>query len=137
MPWRERPEIMAWWALARSDLRIARVAADLIPPELHVACFHAQQSAEKSLKALLEAQHCPIVRTHDLARLLQLRPQGDRPNDDVVDACARLTLLAVGPRYPGPAGPSTEDEARQALRDAACVVAWAELRLDQHDFPTP
>jgi len=72
--------------------------ADPKPP-LDSVCFHAQQTVEKVLKALLTVYGTPFPKTHDLARLVQLLPSK-------VDLCldrhalAELTYFAVGSRYP-------------------------------------
>ena len=80
---------------ARRELR-ARKA-----PNYDAACFHAQQCAEKYLKARLQEEGIAFSRTHDLATLLDLlvpvEPSwaGMRPDLD------RLTSFAVEFRYPG------------------------------------
>jgi len=128
MTWLDRPEVQAWWALSASDLRVARVVAALDPPEWHLACFLAQQSAEKALKALLEAQELPIPRTHDLA-LLAERLGAILPVVHIRGAALRLSVHGVGPRYPGPAGATTEAAARAAIEDAVAIRAWAQQQL--------
>ncbi len=42
--------VAAWFAAADSDMHVAVVVRDTAA---HIACFHAQQSAEKALKALV------------------------------------------------------------------------------------
>ena len=69
---RDAPEVQAWAALAASDLRVAGAVFAMSPPEWHQVCFHAQQAAEKSFKALLEALQLPVPRTHDLVVLVDL-----------------------------------------------------------------
>ena len=128
MKWLDRAEVQAWWALSASDLRVARVVLDLAPPEWHVACFHAQQAAEKALKALLEAHEFPVPRTHDLALLVQ-RLSVVGPTHEVVEPAIRLSIHGVGPRYPGPSGEATEVDARTAVADAAAIREWAERLL--------
>jgi HEPN domain-containing protein len=129
MRWRDRPEVAAWWTLATSDLRVARVAVALDPPEWRIACFHAQQAGEKALKALLEARHRPVPRSHDLTLLLQALA-ANAPDDALLDATVRLTLHGIGPRYPGPTGEASASDACEAIDDAARVVAWVEAALD-------
>lgn len=63
-----------WLRHARSDLLVAQSPAG--PGVLLEAlCYHLQQAAEKSLKAVLI--HCGIAppRTHNLKLLLELLPQ--------------------------------------------------------------
>ena len=62
-----KPLTQEWVAKAEADLRIARHAHAMADPPGHdAACFHAQQAAEKYLKALLQERVCPFPRTHDL-----------------------------------------------------------------------
>ena len=85
------------------------------------ACFHAQQAAEKALKALFESVALPVPRTHDLVVLLDhlesarvLDPQPLR------EAALVLSAYAVDARYPG--FEADPDEAREAVRLAAAVL---------------
>ncbi|TAK33547.1 MAG: HEPN domain-containing protein [Chloroflexota bacterium] len=59
---------------ARSDLAIAGQprTPDVL---LETLCFHAQQAAEKSLKAVLVGEGVPFPFTHDLAILVTLVKQ--------------------------------------------------------------
>jgi HEPN domain-containing protein len=70
-------------------------------PNWAAVCFHAQQCAEKYLKALLQAAAVEFPRTHDLVALLDLRqppvPDLARHRDDL----ALLSAHAVACRYPG------------------------------------
>ncbi|QXD16597.1 HEPN domain-containing protein [Rhodocaloribacter litoris] len=59
-----------WLRRARSDLTLARLS----PPDgvlREDLCFHAQQAAEKALKALWVALEQPVPRTHNLKTLLE------------------------------------------------------------------
>ena len=58
-----------WLRYARSDLAVARQspAADVLWETL---CFHAQQAAEKSIKAVLVHRRTPFPYTHDLSDLV-------------------------------------------------------------------
>src|SRR2546423_14055516 len=90
----------SWLAKADSDLLVIEnnVTASRVPWD--AVCFHAQQAAEKALKAVLAAQHLPIERTHDLESLLH----------DCVGTIPTLASLrrdsklphgySVSPRYP-------------------------------------
>jgi HEPN domain-containing protein len=56
--------IQAWLQRARSDLQLGKVALNTPEVLLEDACFHAQQCAEKALKALLLQRQIPFPRTH-------------------------------------------------------------------------
>ncbi|MGQ0656222.1 MAG: HEPN domain-containing protein [Betaproteobacteria bacterium] len=95
-------------------------------------CFHAQQCAEKYLKALLTVRGTDFAKTHDLEALAARLRNGPRPalsQDDL----ARLTRYATVTRYPGSEN-ITLREARRAvaaarrIRRAARAVLPAELR---------
>lgn len=63
---------LAWLRRARSDLQLGRVALrskGVLPED---ACFHAQQCAEKALKALLLSLGVDFPRTHVIEVLLDL-----------------------------------------------------------------
>ncbi len=120
--------VNAWRELARADLRVAQVVAGLEPPEWHLVCFLSQQAGEKALKALLEALRQPVPRSHDLV-LLSERLQTALPAHEIAEACLALTAHGVGPRYPGPMGPATGEQAAAALAAAVQVCTWAERQF--------
>lgn len=88
-----------WLARARTDLAVASVLLQQ-PPDVQpwTACFHAQQAAEKSLKAILVVAGVEPPRTHDLLALAALAPAST--NLRVTDAdLARLSQFATDTRY--------------------------------------
>lgn len=123
----------AWLQRSRSDLVLGRTARDTPEVLLEDACFHAQQCAEKALKALLIDQGIAFPRTHVLETLLDLlRAAGvDVPAE--VDEAFVLTQYAVETRYPGEWEPITDQEARSALETAAYVLAWVEAQVENTD----
>jgi HEPN domain-containing protein len=61
-----------WLAHAESDLNLARLAKgrkEILPEQ---ACFHAQQAAEKALKAVLLFKRIEFPLVHDLETLVEL-----------------------------------------------------------------
>lgn len=118
-----------WIRRAKSDLALARlpIAGDLVLEDL---CFHAQQAAEKSIKAILTAERISFPKTHNLYALFDLLPEGTQlPPENA--RVARLTEYAVSTRYPGAEEPLTEEERHEALHLAESVLEWAEDILDQ------
>jgi len=85
-----------WLARARSDLAIA--AARIEGAYLEDLCFHAQQAAEKALKALLLHLGVRFPHVHDLAQLLHHVEQAGQPVPSHVRESARLTDYAVEAR---------------------------------------
>lgn len=117
-----------WLARARGDLAIARVP---LPEQAFYEdlCFHAQQAAEKALKAVYQHHRWSFRYTHDLEELISgLKEKGLDLPPDVIEADA-LTGFAWEARYPGFGEPVTKEEYEEALQQAETVVGWAEKEI--------
>ena len=112
-----------WLAFARSDLILAQGE-----PEpgvlLESLCFHAQQAAEKSVKAVLVHHGVSFPKTHNLTALIELLPARCSPPPDT-GRVKELSAYAVNARYPQGWGEVSEDDYREAVDLAATVVEWA------------
>jgi len=114
---------------AQADLALARVA---LPPGavLEDLCYHAQQAAEKALKAVFMRHGWTFRYVHDLAELIAgLAQHGMQVPDSVRDAIV-LTEYAHQTRYPGSNDPVTQAEYYTAMELAQAVVTWAEASVD-------
>ena len=88
-------------------------------PNYDAACFHAQQCAEKYLKARLVEAGVSVSRTHDLVVILDSL-LGIEPSWESLRQYAEpLTDLAVEVRYPGTC--AEKDDALEAVECAARV----------------
>lgn len=85
--------------------------------------FHAQQAAEKALKAALAASGRSFPFTHNIALLMQLCDDAGIELQAALDQLDLLTPYGVAERY-GARSPGTVDRAT-ALDLAAKAVAWA------------
>jgi HEPN domain-containing protein len=109
--------VREWVAKAENDLLNASHTLKLgarCPTD--TVCFHAQQAAEKYLKALLTGRGIDFPKTHDLEALVGRLRSGPRlvlVQDDLV----RLTRFATVTRYPGAERVSLA-EARRAVAAA-------------------
>ena len=117
----------AWLSYAEDDLRDAAARLTDSRPVWRNAAYHAQQAAEKALKALIFHLGDEPPRTHDLVQLLVHlatldRAVGTRLLAAHQNAAAELTLFAVTPRYPG-AGDVSPEQARSAVSAAQAIVA--------------
>ncbi len=120
----------AWLARARSDLALARVALQTPDVLAADACFHAQQCAEKALKALLVHLGTPFPRTHVLELLLDLAHADDIDLPIAADDVVALTQYAVETRYPGAWEPVDHVEAERAVEHAALLFQWVADDID-------
>ena len=121
-----------WLKFADDDLAAARrLIGDLsLPPRL--ACFHAQQAAEKAVKAALAAAGTPFPRTHDLLALALLTSDRLRAELESVE----LSLLdpwAVDARYPADIPDLGVSEANVVLDTAAHTLRAVRAVLTSID----
>jgi HEPN domain-containing protein len=70
-------------------------------PNYDAACFHAQQCAEKYLKARLQEAGIAIPYTHDLVTLLNLLLPMEPTWSTLAPDLRALTVFGVTFRYPG------------------------------------
>ena len=117
----------SWLHYAHSDLRIAK---NLLPDVLlEQLCFHAQQAAEKAIKALLIRHGVEFPYTHDLAALLALVENAGEIVPPSVKTATGLTPYAAATRYPGIGARMTGEDYTEAIKTAESVVRWVEERL--------
>lgn len=90
----------AWLRKADHDLLNIQnnLAAKDIPWD--TVCFHAQQAAEKVLKAFLVVRGRDLPKTHDLVALLTLCVECDADLAALESDCRKLTVYGVAARYP-------------------------------------
>jgi HEPN domain-containing protein len=122
--------VREWLAKAEADLATAiRELAVTTNPNFDAICFHAQQCAEKALKALLIGRNISSPRTHDLvflARLLHTTvPTFEWPEDEL----RFLSRAAVEYRYPGEN--AVVDDAVISVRIGTGVIGAVKAEFDR------
>ena len=121
-----KPLVLEWVQKAEGDfeimLRLARVRNR--PSIFDGVCFHAQQCAEKYLKAALQHTRQPVPKTHDLTKLLDLLLPLEPMTEEFRPPLAALARYAVTFRYPGDF--ATRDETLKAV--AGCKKVRRALR---------
>jgi HEPN domain-containing protein len=123
----EISELKSWIAHAEEDYSAAKSLLGLKKPLLGAVCFHAQQCAEKYLKALLILKDVDFPKTHDLPTLNTLCGQTGILTGFDLQQLADLTRYAVQARYPG--SQPTREEAKEALEIAKNVRRFARSFL--------
>jgi HEPN domain-containing protein len=122
-------KVREWAAHADDDLRVAEHTLTL-PDECpyRLVAYHAQQCAEKCLKAFLVLRGIDFPFTHNIARLLELCSERADWADTIKDA-EELTPFAITARYPGDDEPVSEPEARRAIEIATQVRDTVRIAL--------
>ncbi len=125
---RAEPESVAMWIEhAMFDLRTIDVLLDAEPVLWATACFHAQQAAEKFLKALLVARSIRPPRTHELSGLYDAVCAAGYNLPAVRADCALLEPYVVSSRYPGVTPIPDEAAGRRAVDAVRRIVDAARL----------
>lgn len=119
----------SWIAKAESDLLNIRnnLGAEHVPWD--TVCFHAQQAAEKMLKAVLASRDQTVFRTHDLVALLAEAVMAGAPLKALETDCRLLTPYAIMLRYPGVTGEPSEQEGRDAVAAAERIYDRVQAAL--------
>jgi HEPN domain-containing protein len=123
-----------WLGQARYDLQAAALNGRAGFGE--IACFLAQQSAEKALKAFLYAQGERPVLGHATHRLLQRCSEYDPAFDGLLEGCRRLDQYYVASRYPNglpdgiPHDVYGAAQAQEAIAAAQEVLNFVGERLE-------
>lgn len=113
-----------WINRARSDFTLASSKVENV--YLEDLCYHAQQCAEKSFKAVLLKLTGRFPYMHDLPELVnRIQITGIEVPESVKDSVT-LTEYAVEGRYPGFQEPLTMEHYERNLKKAEVVLKWAE-----------
>ncbi|MFH0823828.1 MAG: HEPN domain-containing protein [Pseudomonadota bacterium] len=115
----DRPTNCAAWVVkAEHDLLNIRnnLNAEAIPWD--TVCFHAQQAAEKLLKAFLVYQGRVPPRTHDLSALLANCMELHNEMESLASDCRKLSAYAFQSRYPDALFEPTEDDGLEMVTAA-------------------
>jgi HEPN domain-containing protein len=118
-----------WLDRADADLAVAKRLLQDEEPYAWAAAFHAQQAAEKFLKAVLVRRQIEFPKTHDLQQILSLVRTQEVVLADALAQAAALTQYAVQTRYPGQFPDVSPEDAREAVRLADQVAGYVRPSL--------
>lgn len=114
-------KVQQWLTYGDEDLRFAKHGFSLkASSPYRLIAYHAQQCAEKHLKAYLVFHAIDFPYTHNLSQLLDLCADRAAWVEGLRDA-EELTPFAITARYPGEEEEVLEEEARRAVEIAARV----------------
>lgn len=116
-----------WLELASEDIEMAEYA--LSRGILRQVCFHAQQAAEKALKAIIDFRIGTHPKSHVLEQLLLFDPNLHNELRDWQARCRDLDRFYIPTRYPDALpgllseGEPTRGQAELALQSARELLA--------------
>lgn len=114
-------EYEKWFKKAEEDLFVIKNILILEDAPANICCFHAQQSAEKYLKAYLISKNIVFPKTHDLELLVKLCIQINFGFNEILSNAISLINYAIVPRYPDLLDDLTTEDAEQAYQNALII----------------
>ena len=115
-------EVRGWLLRAAEDLRAGRHDLTASPPLLNDVAFHAQQCAEKAMKAYLVHREQPFRKTHNLTELGGAVARLETSLADLMRSASLMTEFAWRFRYPGELATVSQEDAMRALDTAESVL---------------
>jgi HEPN domain-containing protein len=101
--------IDSWIKKADRDLEVSQREIKLPEPLTDIICFHAQQAAEKFMKAYHVFLDIEFQKTHDIEDLVIVAGKKDPSILKLKNPGAELSVFAVETRYPEFEDPSIND----------------------------
>jgi HEPN domain-containing protein len=130
-------KVIQWLEYADEDLKLARHGLTLtsgVPYRL--IAYHAQQCAEKYLKAFLVYHEIDFPYTHNIGRLMELcAEKGDWARD--LPEADELTPFAITARYPSEQEAVTREESLRAIEIALKVRETIRKALEREGVALP
>ena len=122
-------EALRFLRLAEKDLKAFMAMKNHPDIAFEIACFHAQQSVEKSLKAIMFLKKIEFRRTHDLEELAAILNRNDLVLPLPTEQISRLNPFAVIVRY------DDEDIPTISLEEVHCIAesvwSWANRYIKE------
>lgn len=132
----KRVFVKEWLGKAEEDFSLAEHLVAENTSYYAAIGFHAQQAAEKYLKAFLVDRQIEFPKTHDLAELLDRVSAVNTSMAESLNEITVLTSYGVGARYPADLPAISPDEAGRAVelakmvRDAIILAIKARATTD-------
>jgi len=108
--------VQQWLAKAQQDLAAARIILKEKFESYDLVGFHAQQSVEKFMKAILVRHQVEFPKTHNISILKDLIAKADEKLGQQLVPMETLTAYGVEYRYPGVYDSLSEEQGKEALK---------------------
>lgn len=131
-------KVNQWLAHADEDVQLASYGLRMPgkAPPFRLIAYHAQQCAEKCLKAFLVCCGVDFPYTHNISVLLELcRKHADWP--DALRDAEELTAYSITARYPGESEEVSGEEAQRAIEIAQQVRDQVRAELEELGLKLP
>jgi len=120
--------VLEWYEKAEQDIPAADIVAEANPMLYDVAAFHAQQCAEKYLKAFLVFNELFPPKVHALNQLIDLAKGFDSSFEELREA-ESLSKYSVRTRYPADFAVDTQQQINDILTLAKRVKDFVRQKI--------
>lgn len=118
-----------WLHIAQDDLRMAKLA---LPQELFSPLtYHCQQAAEKALKGYHVFKKQQVMKTHDLAKLLETCLVFDRDFEKLRQSVMELNPYSSKFRYPTEFEIPDQEDADLAIQHAKKIMNFVLKKISE------
>lgn len=124
-------------ALADRDIKTVHLLAATPDSDNQVIGFHAQQAAEKCMKAVLSLKEIEFRKTHDLVELIDLLRDHGQSLPTESESLGTLNPFAVTLRYDLFEIEVESLDRESILRTVEAVRSWAELEVESDTKDAP
>lgn len=118
-----------WLRYASEDLRLSKYAMKAEPPFLKGSSFHAQQCAEKAIKAYLVLKKVRVSKTHDLRALSEAVQKVEGKAVKALEGAEKLTKFITAARYPSDLE-ITVESVLEAIKISEKIYKAMELEIN-------
>lgn len=125
----KRTAIERWFIKADNDYRTAKVLLKTEPALTDNICYHAQQMAEKYLKAFLVYSDLHVEQIHYLPRLVELCGKADSEFMELMEIAREITDYSTSGRYPDDWSEIPLPEAQEAIDNAEKVMTFVKGKI--------
>jgi len=120
-----------WLKIAQDDLSVAKI---LLPQGLFSPLtYHCQQAAEKTLKGYFVFKNQPLIKTHDLYKLLEVCLIFDKDFEKIFQAIRVLNPYATKFRYPTEYDIPDVSDAEIAIKSAQIIMKFVLKKIAEPD----
>jgi HEPN domain-containing protein len=123
-----------WLFKAGNDLESAKYLLSSPIPLFDTAVYHAQQCAEKALKAYLAYNSAEIDKTHSLKVLVEKCLNINNAFTDLIDDCIYLHPYATLYRYPEGSLMPEKTAVIKAVSTAEKILTYVKIKINPYSM---
>lgn len=121
---RNKEIYIEWLSSAEEDLLVTETLLKYSPTLMSAIAFHAEQAAEKTIKAYLIKLDIKLIKTHDFDKLLALIEDREEFSARLYDLVQIFDKFNVEVRYPDNESIPTKDELLEMIENAKEIYSF-------------